>query len=74
MATRKGKHKHSTLGSEPAKDFCKNLQHRYNWTILVNGSKHTRTWKNLETIYIALLKPSLNDQSKYINYSPLKFA
>lgn len=23
MATRKGKHKHSTLGSEPAKDFCK---------------------------------------------------
>lgn len=50
MATRQGKHRHSTHGSEPAKDFCKNLQHRYNWTILVYGSKHTRTLKNLETI------------------------
>ena len=59
-----GKHNNPTHDSEPAKHLNKNIQHSYNWTILANACKHTRPRKNLEAIYIALLRPSLNDQLK----------
>ena len=39
------------------KHLNKNIQHSYNWTILANGSKITRTRKTL-------LRTSLNDQLK----------
>ena len=32
--------------------------------MLANASKHTSTRKNLEAAYIALMRPSLNDQLK----------
>ena len=34
------------------------------WSIIAHASKNTRTRKNLEAIYIAKIRPSLNDQKK----------
>ena len=64
MATRWGEHNNPTHDSEPAKHLSNNIHHSYNWSILANASKYTRTRKNLEALYIALLRPSLNDQLK----------
>ena len=64
MATRWGEHNNPTHDSQPAKHLSKNIHHSYNWSILANASKYTRTRKNLEALYIALLRPSLNDQLK----------
>ena len=64
MATRWGERNNTTHESGPAKHLSKNIQHSYNWTILANASKHTRTRKNIEGIYIPLVRPSLNNQLK----------
>ena len=37
----------------------------YYWKILCHASKKTDIRKNLEAIFIALLKPSLNEQKNF---------
>ena len=57
MVSRWGEHNNPTLDSEHAKGLNKNIKLSYNWTILANASKHTRTRKNLEVmIYNKLIK------------------
>ena len=63
-AIRWGEHNNPTIDSEPADHLKKNIQHCFNWSIIVHASKNTRTRKNLEAIYIAKIRPSLNDQKK----------
>ena len=60
--TRWREHNNPTHDSEPAKHLRNNLSHSFNWLIIASASKNKRTRKNLEALYIALLRPSLNDQ------------
>ena len=48
--------------SEPSKHLIKFPTHTFKWSILSTASIITRTRKNLEASFIALFKPSLNDQ------------
>ena len=59
MTTKWGEHNTLTHDSVTAKHLIKSY---YSYYLTV--SKHTKTRKNIETIYIALLKPSLNKQLK----------
>lgn len=65
-------HSIHTHDSQPAKYVNKNTRHSYTWKILTNVSNHTRTRKNLETIYINLITPSLNYQLKSNNLFPFR--
>ena len=62
--TRWGQHNNHNQDSKTVKHLNKNIQHSYNQTILVNAFNHTRTRNNLEAIFIALLRPSLNNHLK----------
>ena len=48
--------------SEPAKHIADNKEYSFLWSILLAALKDGRTRKNLETFFIAKLKPSLNRQ------------
>ena len=48
--------------SEPAKHLANNEERSFLWSILLAAPKDGRTRKNLETFFIARLKPSLNRQ------------
>ena len=48
--------------SEPAKHIADNKEYSFLWSILLAALKDGRTSKNLETFFIAKLKPSLNRQ------------
>ena len=48
--------------SEPARHLNKHINHVFTWKILCHTSKKTHIHKNLEAIFIASLKPSLNEQ------------
>ena len=56
MGTRWEEHNSSTHDFEPAKHLNEDIQHSCKWKILANDSKNARTRKNLETIYIVLLR------------------
>ena len=47
---------------EPLKHLQHYPEHSFTWSILSMASIHDRTRKNLEASFIALLRPSLNDQ------------
>ena len=64
MATRCGEQNNPTRAFKPPKHLNKTIQHSYYWTTLGNAFKHTRTRKNSEAIYMALLRPNLNNQLK----------
>ena len=64
MATKWGEHNDPTVDSKPGKHFSKNIQYSYNWTVLASISKHAKTKKKLEAVYITLLRHSLNHQIK----------
>lgn len=48
--------------SEPAKHLKENRNHHFNWKILSNASNFFQKRKILETYFIKLIKPSLNNQ------------
>ena len=60
-------HNKLTHDSEPAKHLYKNIHHTYNWKILANTSQYKRTSKNLEPIYIVLLRANfcLNKKTSF---------
>ena len=55
---------HNSAGnkSEPAKHLPDSEEHSFLWVILLSAPKNGRTRKNLEVLFIAKLKPSLNRQ------------
>jgi len=63
--TRWGEHNNPTKKSEPSKHLRQHIEHVFTWTILCRAPKNTRTRKNLEASFIALLKPDLNEQSDF---------
>ena len=63
--TRWSAHDNPTKDSEPATHLNKHINHVFTWKILCHTSKKTDIHKNLEAIFIALLKPSLNEQKNF---------
>ena len=49
--------------SEPAKHLRNFQNHSFTWSIIANAHKNTRTRKNLEAFFIALERPTINDQT-----------
>ena len=60
--TRWSEHDNATKDSVPSRHLSKHINHIFTWKILCHTSKKTDIHKNLEAIFIALLKPSLNEQ------------
>ena len=48
--------------SEPAKHLFQNPTHSYSWRVLMNAPQNTRVRRNLEASFVALRRPSLNNQ------------
>ena len=63
--TRWSEHDNATKDSEPSRHLSKNINHTFTWKVLCHASKKTDIRKNLEAIFIALLKPSLNEQKNF---------
>ena len=57
-----GEHDDSCNSSEPAKHLKENPDHTFSWSTIMNASTNARVRKNLEASWVALKKPSLNNQ------------
>ena len=51
--------------AEPAEHIRRNIDHAFTWKIVCTPSSQEYLRKNLEAIFIALYKPSLNDQKSF---------
>ena len=51
-----------TLISEPSRYLKSNPTHAFTWKVLMNAPINDRARKNLEASFIALSRPSLNEQ------------
>ena len=65
VETRWKEHENPKFNTEPGKHLLENPHHEFRWTILSTAAKNDRTRKNLEASFIAVLKPSLNEQVKH---------
>ena len=63
--TRWSEHDNAIKDPEPARHLNKHINHVFTRKILCHASKKTDIHKNLEAIFIALLKPSLNEQKNF---------
>ena len=63
--TRWSEHDNATKDSQLARHLNKHITHVFTWKILCHASKKTDIGKNLEAMFIALLKPSLNEQKNF---------
>ena len=64
MEKRWSEHSNPTQNIEPASRLSNNIGHLFVWEILMPVLKDKRTRKNLEAFFIAVQKPSLNEQMK----------
>ena len=64
-ATRWLEHNNLDHKSEPAEHIKRNIDHLLKWKILCLAPSQKHLRKNLEAIFIALYKPSLNDQKSF---------
>ena len=51
--------------SEPAEHIKRKIDHVFKWKILCPAPSHKHLRNNLEAIFIALYKPSLNNQKSF---------
>ena len=58
-------HNDPTKKSEPAKHLKNNFHRVFNWVILCKAPQNYKVTRNLESSYIALLKPTLNEQKNF---------
>ena len=56
-------HENPSHKSEPSDHLTKNSSHSFTWSILSHAPTNQRTRKNLEAYFIAIMKPSINDQN-----------
>ena len=61
----RSEHNNPDHKSEPARHIKRNIDHVFNWKILCQASSQKHLRKNLEAIFIALYKPSLNYQKSF---------
>ena len=62
MEKRWSEHNNPTEKTEPARHMSNNISHLFAWGILIPAPKDKRTHKNLEGLFMAVQKPSLNEQ------------
>ena len=58
-------HQNIKGSSEPAKHLKENTTHSFTWHILSSAPKNNRLRKNLEALFIAVKRPSLNEQIEF---------
>ena len=58
-------HNNPKYNSEPAKHINRNIDHEFEWKVLCQAPKNKRIRKNLEAIFICLLRSSLNEQNDF---------
>ena len=51
------------LKPKPAAHLEQNIDHCFTWRILCNAPSNPRTRKNIEAFFIAIMRPSLNEQT-----------
>ena len=64
VGKRWSEHNNPTERTKPARHLSNNIGHLFAWEILMPAPKDKRTRKNLEAFFIAVQKPSLNEQMK----------
>ena len=62
VVTRWKEHEDVRKDSEPARHLKDNVDHVFNWKVILHASKFNKERKNLEASVIARLRPSLNNQ------------
>ena len=62
VETRWAEHNDPRKKSEPSRHLNKNIDHTFDWIILMTAPKYEQQRKNLESSWIALRKPFLNAQ------------
>ena len=58
----RSEHNDPTKKSEPVKNLKNNFHHVFNWVISRKTPQNYKVRRNLKALYIALLKPTLNEQ------------
>ena len=64
-ATRCSEHKNPTHKSEPAQLIKNHIGHLLDWSILCNAPSNSQIRKNLEVLFIGIMKTSLNEQTNF---------
>ena len=64
MEKRWSEHNNPTEKTEPTRHLSNKISQFFVWEILMSAPKDKRTGKNLEAFFIAVQKPSLNEQVK----------
>ena len=59
------RYKRNTITTDLHIDIKRNIKHVFKWKILCPGPSQKHLRKNLEAIFIALYKPSLNDEKPF---------
>ena len=62
VSVRYDEHNKPSNKSKPAAHLEQNNDHYFTWRILCNAPSNTRTRKNIEAFFIAVMRPSLNEQ------------
>ena len=63
--TRWREHSNPTNKSEPARHIISNVEHEFEWNVLCHAPTNKNLRKNLEALFIGILKPSLNEQINF---------
>ena len=68
--TRRREHDKPTHKSVPARHINNHVEHESEWSILCNDSIKEHLRKNLETLFIGVVNPSLNKQTnKFLTFN-----
>ena len=62
VSVRYGEHDKPSKKSQPAAQLEQSIDHYFTWRILCNEPSNPRTRKNIEALFIAIMRPSLNKQ------------
>ena len=63
--TRWSQHNNPAHKSEPAQHIKNQIGHLFDWSILCNAPSNNQIRKNLEALFIGIIKPSLNEQTNF---------
>ena len=63
--TRWSEHNNPTHKSEPAQHIKNHIGQLFDWSILYNAPSNNQIRKNLEALFIGIIKPSLNEQTNF---------
>ena len=62
VSVRYDEHNKPFKKSKPAAHLNQNIEHYFTWKILSNAPSNARMRKNTETFFLAIMRPSLNEQ------------